>query len=141
MTWATAEQDVVTAIQTVVGAVTGVRDAPTTPPDGWPGGVTALCTPAIGSSEETTAGRMRDDETLHLLVATARVNVRTDWDALLPLGLAVPAALLVDQTLSGVILHDRQIRRSFGEFEWAGQQLMGWRFEIDVVRTDALSGG
>lgn len=129
---------IVAAVQDVVGAVSGVRFAPDVPPDGWPSGVCSLVYPAIGTFTEITAGRESAEHTLHCLVATARANLRSDWATVIGLGDSVPAALLKNATLSGVVLHDREIRYTFGELEWAGQQLFGWRFEIDVSLTGSL---
>lgn len=128
---------VVAGIQGVLETVSGVRAAPDIPPEQWGPGVYALVYPATGTFEEMTEGRVQGDHTLHVLVCTPRVNLRTDWAAVIALGDSVPLALIDEGTLSGAILGTNQIRYSFGEFEWGGQTLLGWRFEVDV----SLTGG
>lgn len=132
---------VIAGIQDVVGAVSGITLAPDIPPEQLPsGGVYALLYPAAGTYRFTTADGQEDGQhTLHLMIATPRVNLRTDWARIIDIGDAVQLALLSSGTLSGAITQFDELRYTFGELEWGGQQLFGWRFELDVRLYGALS--
>jgi hypothetical protein len=128
----------VTEIAATVGGVDGVSDAPAVPMDQIPsGGVYAYVWPAAGSLDEVTLGRMRGTHTIHVMVATPLRNWRTDWERVLPYGDSVPDALLKAR----LGIHENSIRYTFGELEWGGAQMLGWRFELEVLDILALSSG
>jgi len=132
--------EVVAAIQDVAGAVTGIQSAPDTPPDQIPGaGAIAICFPAGGTVQEVTAGRLRGDHILHLMVATPARNLRTDWDRMIGFGDTIPKAILAGGTLSATVLQTTEIPYTFGPMEWAGQQYFGWIFELKVITAGTLA--
>ena len=46
------------------------------------------------------------------------------------------AAVYADPTLGGVVLHVPSIRTRYGQSEWAGQQFLTVRFEVDCETID-----
>ena len=41
--------------------------------------------------------------------------------------------------MTGVILVPDKIRYAFGDIKWAGEDMLGWTFEIDVLASGELS--
>jgi hypothetical protein len=132
---------IIAAVQDYVGAVSGVRMAPDVPTEQLPaGGVYAYVYPASGTFSVIAAGgREQGEHTLHLMLGTPRANMRTDWARVVALGDTVARALLVAGTMSGQIIDVQEVRYTFGDLEWGGQQLFGWMMELDVRLTGALS--
>lgn len=127
------------AVQDVVGAVTGVRFAPDTPPEQSAiSDVVGYCYPGTGSFTEITAGRAAGRHTLHLVILTPRRHLRTDYARIIGLGDTVPRALLSAGTMSGVVLQIDAIRYTFGQQEWGGQSEIGWMFELDTLSAGTL---
>jgi hypothetical protein len=127
-------------VQDIVGALAGIRIAPDVPTDQAVGGdVTAFCYPGIGTFELIAKGREKGTHTLHLYVITPRRNLRTDWARIIALGDTIPRALLGDVTLGGTTLHIAQIRYTYGQLEWGGQQELGWLFELEVFGAGSLA--
>jgi hypothetical protein len=128
------------AVQDVVGAVTGIRMAPDTPPeDNAIGGISGYCYPGTGTFTQITAGRAQGLHTLHLVILTPRRHLRTDYARIVGLGDTVPRALLTAGTLAGTIIQTNGIRYTFGALEWGGQQEFGWLFELDVMAIGSLT--
>lgn len=128
------------AVQDVAGAVSGIRSAPDTPPDQIAhGSVTAVVYPASGTFDEVSALRETGEHTLHLMIATPRKHLRTDWDRVIALGDTVPRALFAAGTLSSTVLQVQSVRYTFGDIEWGGQQMFGWLFEVDVLGVGGLT--
>ena len=128
------------AIQAVVGELDGIRVAPDAPTEmSNIQDTTAFCYPHVGSIIEVTGGQLEADHTITMSIITPRRNMRTDWARIVGFGETVPRALLLDQTLGGVVMAISQIRYTFGEVQWAGQQELGWQFEIDVMAQGTTS--
>jgi|GEM_PF-1759206 len=128
------------AIQDVVGAVTGIRSAPDTPPEQMSGGVTSIVYPAAGRFTEITAGQESGEHTLHLMLATPRSDLRTNWSRMIGLGDTVARALLAAGTLNGTVLN-LNLSYTFGGLDqaWSEQPMFGWLFEISVLTAGSLS--
>lgn len=131
----------IAAVQDYVGVVTGIRTAPDAPPDQIAGGgVCALVYPASGAIRDLAAGGLLEGQhTLHLMLATPRVNLRSDWARVIALGDTVTRALLGANTMSGVLVMITECRYTFGDLEWGGQQLFGWLFELDTLLAGSAS--
>jgi len=132
---------IIAAVQDYVSAVSGVRVAPDVPPEQTAGGgVFAFVYPANGTFSVIAAGgREQGLHTLHLMLGTPRAHMRSDWARVIEIGDTVARALLNAGTMSGQIIDVSDLRYTFGDLEWGGQQLFGWMFEIDVRLTGALS--
>ena len=129
-----------TAVQDVVGALSGIRIAPDVPTEQTTGGdVTAFCYPGTGSVTVVTAGRMQAQHTLHLQIITPRRNLRTDWARIVGLGDTVPRALLGDLTLAGTVLHINTVDYTFGTLEWGGTNELGWSFTLAVLAAGTIT--
>ncbi len=127
--------ELVVAVAAALTGVQGVRDAPAKPVDQMPsGGVYAYVWPAAGALREITAGRVQGQHTLHALVATPLRNLRTDWDRIVPFFGPAWRALLA----AGLGLQEDALRYTFGEMDLGGGQLIGWRFELDIMTVAAL---
>jgi len=128
------------AVQDVVGAVTGIRFAPDTPPEeNAISGVSGYCYPGTGSFTEITTGRASGLHTLHLAILTPRRNLRTDYARIVALGDTVPRALLSAGTLAGAVIQTNSLRYTFGELQWGGGAEFGWLFEVDVLAIGTLA--
>lgn len=130
---------IVAAVQDLVGALEGVRMAPDIPPEQIAGGsVWAAVYPANGTITGISAGRQQGEHTLHIMVATAERNLRSDWARIISYGTTVPNAILGSSTLGGAVLQANTLRYSFGQIEWGGQQMIGWTFEADILTTGSI---
>jgi hypothetical protein len=117
------------AVQDVVGAVTGIRMAPDTPPEQSAiSDVVGYCYPGTGAFTEITTGRASGRHTLH----------RTDYARIIGLGDTVPRALLNAGTLAGTTLQINEVRYTLGEMQWGGQAEFGWLFELDTLSAGTL---
>jgi hypothetical protein len=132
---------IIAGIQDEVLTLSDIRLAPDVPPEQIAGGgVFAVVYPASGRFEQTTSDdRGQGEHTLHLMVATPQVNLRSDWARIIGFGTTVPNAILHGATLGGAILQSNQIRYTFGPLEWGGQQMFGWLFEIDVLTVGLIT--
>lgn len=136
----TTVPQVIAATQDVMLTITGIRSAPDVPPEQAQGGVFAFCYPASGTYSIIAAPNEEEGlHTMHLMVATYYVNLRTDWAQVISLGDAVQRALFLAGNMAGLIVDPLNIRYTFGPLEWGGQQLFGWLFEFDARVTGALS--
>jgi hypothetical protein len=129
------------AVQDVLAAQTGIRFAPDIPPEQIASGdATGMVYPATGTFEQITCGsRESGRHTLHVMISTPRTYLRANWATVIGLGDTVPRALFVAGTLSSTVLQVLEVRYTFGGLEWAGQQLFGWLFEVDVLGVGGLA--
>jgi hypothetical protein len=134
-------QTIVTAIQADVDAITGIRGAPSEPPDVIPVFPFAVCFPGSGTFEQETRGCMEGDHTIILEIHGARKNLRSDYLTIAPYGDTVAEKLLADEDLSGTVDVLQRMRYTFGPMEWNGLPTIGWRFEIDVHTKEPFTNG
>jgi len=127
---------IVGALQGIIDDVSGIRVAPTVPPEQLAGsGVFAILTPASGRYHMIAPGRYEVNHTFHLMIATPYANLRTDYARVLALGDTIPKALEGAGTISGMIVQIDEERYTFGRTEWGGQDYFGYVWELDVRAT------
>ena len=130
----------VAAIQALIGAVDGVRVAPEEPLEQMPtGGVAATINLVSGEFREVTAGRWQAQDTIQIQVLTPLRNMRTDWLRMVDLGQTICRVLVAGDTLGGTALQIDAVRRSLGQFEIGGQQMLAWQLDVDVLSTGDLT--
>jgi hypothetical protein len=91
-------QAALSAIQTIVGSVSGIRAAPEYAPDKLPAGIFSVALPASGTYS-ITAGYNQGLHNITLYVVCPRVDLPKTLQAIIPLGDAVTMALATDVLL------------------------------------------
>lgn len=128
---------VVQAIQDVVGALAGIREAPDYPPEQINAPLQAVCYAANGTFREASLAAPGcyevKPQTYVLLLYLPLKDLPRDMERLLPYVDSIPVALLATKTLSGAVTAINDIRYTFVSGEWGGILMRGYRFEIDVA--------
>lgn len=133
-------QEIVAAVQTVVGGITGIRQAPAEPPDSMAAFPFAVCMPHRGHYQQDTPGcGIAGEHIIRLEIHTGRKNARTDYLAIIPYVDSVPAALLANTDLSGTVYVNEAITYEFGPLTWNGLPTIGWRFDLHFRTRAALT--
>lgn len=131
--------DAIIGIQAIVATVTGIREAPSEPPEQLATFPFSVCYPGSGEFEELTSGCMDGQHTIRLELHVARKNLRSDYLDLIDFVETIPFALLNDKTLGGTVDINERIRYSFEPLGWNGMETIGWRFEIQCKTRTALT--
>jgi hypothetical protein len=127
-------QDVVQAIQDVVGAVTGIRAAPDYPPDSL-GNLPAAITYAREGFINT--GPFGIAESLHNIVIEIHFqnsDLPKAVKTAMPYVDSIPAALTANPWLANTCETFSRISYAFGAMEWGGIQTTGIRFVIEGIK-------
>lgn len=124
---------------TLISAVTGMRAAPSKPPESMSMFPFSVAWPDNGRLVSDTPGQYRNIAYLRLETHVGRVNLPTDVDAIYPFFELVSDVLLDpdNATLGGnvdtiISSNDNPINWSFGELNWADTQTIGFRWIIPV---------
>ena len=125
---------VVTAIQALVANVSGIREAPSTPPENMHDFPFAVCIPLRGDWNRESYGTCTTKHhTFRLTVHVARASLPHDYTAIIGYGDTVPAALLADQTLTSTVDTVDALRWELGAVEYGDAQTLAWTFDIDTT--------
>ena len=125
----------IAAVQTVAATLSGIKQAPTNPPESsamFPFAVT------YASSWNETPQSSNWSVSLHTLVCEIhcqRSDLSRSVAQALPLYEAFAAAILADVTLAGTVQALNALRYTFGAMEYGGVQTIGYRVEIDIKTT------
>lgn len=130
-----AIQTIVDEIQNVIKGLEGMRHTPDDPPEqpsGYPFGVTQVGT---GRFDSGSLGKILTDES-HRVTAFILVN-RQDLPRSVqestPYADLFRAGLQTDPTLNGSVLIVQSVDYSYGPISWGGVDLVGYRFDIEVL--------
>ena len=131
-------QDAIEGIQDLVGAVSGIREAPDYAPEGIRIFPFAVAYASAGSFEFGVAGEMKGLHDIAVEIHVARKNMRTALKTAMGFSDAVPAAIMADPTLGGDVDTFGSISYTFGAMNYGEMQTIGFRFIVtDVkIRTD-----
>jgi len=136
-----ALSDAIGEVQSIVGALSGIKGAPDNPPESINQFPFSLCYAYRGEWQ-----RMSDwKKGLHTIVCEihfSRQNLPKAIEMAMPYAESVPNALLGNPTLNGTVdtIYD-QITYEFGFLPWGGQNdvHIGFRFEIKVKMQSGFS--
>jgi hypothetical protein len=132
-------QDAITAIQGVVGGVSGIRAAPDYPPEDLSLYPFAVAFARSGSFEAAPVGSGKGLHTIVVEVHVGRSDLARDIKAAMPYGDSVPLALLADTTVGGVVSTFARVRYEFGPMAYGGLATIGWRFFVEGVKIQVAS--
>lgn len=127
-------QAAIGGLQAIVGAVTGIKGAPSYAPEQLGVDMVAVCYPGEGEISIRVASEMQGLHDLVLEIHAARKNLPTDIAALIGFGDTVPKAILNDTTLGGNADTFGSIGYKFGTMTYNGQPTIGWRFTVKAVK-------
>lgn len=122
----------VAAVQDVVGAITGIRGAPDTPPDQINVFPFSVAYPTNGSWRRTRPGTREGVQKIAVEIHFSRTGLARDVAEALPFGDTVAEALLGNLTLAGTVFDLNSIDWTFGPMKWGGIDTLGWRFLLAV---------
>lgn len=127
----TTLEQIITAIQTKVQALEGIRKAPDQPIENvsvFPFGTTFI---RRVSYTQQSATLRKGLHTAAVQIHIARKDLARDIAKAVPYGETFPVAIWNDLTLGGVIDNINEVRGAFKAMEWGDQETIGWEFEID----------
>lgn len=129
---------VIAAIQDVVGAISGIRAAPDTPPESINQFPFAVCYPATGAWTPVSAGWMKGLHTVVIEIHVSRADLSTGVAQAMPYLLQVANALLRDTTFGGTVQTFSELRYTFGRLVWGtqGTTHIGWKMEVVGIKTE-----
>lgn len=130
-----ALQDAIAALQVIVNAVSGIRQAPEYPPDGVMVYPTAIAYASNGTWTVLTKGGAKALHTLVLDVLFDPTHLPAAVKEAMRLSDALPKAILADPTLGGTVETFGMISYEFRPLpEWGEPPPLGWRLRLDNVK-------
>ena len=124
-------------LTTLTASLTGIRQAPSAPPEQATAFPFAVVYPSSGTASGGPLGGIFRDAT-HGIVAeihTARKYLPKDIAAIQGYYDLFITALQADPTLGGAVKLTTQLDYQFGGLGWGGVDTIGWRFTV-TVRTN-----
>jgi len=115
--------------------LSGIQAAPASPPEAMNQFPFVVCYPKIGDAKFESAGWANYLHTLICEIHIARVLLPTAIALALPYIELFPSKVMSDPKLSNTVQAVNAVRYQFGRLEWAGEEHVGVRFEIDVKLT------
>ncbi len=122
------------ALQEVVREVTGIKGAPSYPPDSLSIFPAAVAYASSGSLNFGVAGEMKGLHNLVVEVHLARKNLPSDVQASLNFIDALPEAVMIDPTLKGTVSTFERMDYVYGPLSYGDQQTFGVRFTLVNVK-------
>jgi hypothetical protein len=110
----------------------GVKAAPKTIPEGMSVFPFAVSYPRTGSGQVASAGFGHQFHTIWTEIHFNRTLLGAAIDEAMPYIESLFSAIIGDPTLSSTVSSVTAVRYTFGRLEWAGEQTIGVRFEVDV---------
>jgi hypothetical protein len=130
-------QEAISQIQAEVKGISGIREAPETPPDQINQFPFAICFARTGEYRIGPAGVMTGIHTIVLELHVARKDLTRDVPTAMKYAKSIPLAIiaaLFEGTLTAIATLGT-IRYEFGPLGWGGAETIGFRFYIDGVKT------
>jgi hypothetical protein len=124
-------------VQDAVGALSGIRGAPDEPPEAINVYPFAVAFAGTGDYEQQK-GKMRGNHNVIVELHVARKDLARDVAAAMAYAKSIPNAIYAAQE-DGSLAASSYIGRisyTFGPMAWAGVPTLGFRFEIEGVRTE-----
>jgi len=133
-------QEAISQIQAEIKAISGIREAPETPPESINQFPFALCFARTGEYTIGPPEMMTGIHTIVLELHVARKDLTRDVPTAMKYAKSIPLAILValmNRTLTAISTMER-IRYEFGPLGWGGAETIGFRFYIENVMTQDL---
>ena len=132
-------QQAITQIQTLVGALTGIKKAPATAPESINQFPFAVCYPESGTWE-LQAGVKKGLHTVVIEIHVARVDLPRDIATALGYSESVVNTLMGNPTLAGMVdTITGPVLYRFGSMHYAGQTTLGWQFRVTMKQQSAIT--
>lgn len=126
---------VIAAIQTKAGGLSGIKEAPTNPPESANVYPFAVSYAKSGTETPQSSGWAIGLHTIICEIHIARQVLPKDIALALPFYELFRSAILSDPTIAGTVATVNALRYEFGRLEYGNKQTIGYRFEIDVKLT------
>ena len=135
-----SQKAAVLAAQAIVRAVSGILAAPDYPPEQMGNSYFpfVVAYPGDGTHAFGVPGERLFLGQIVVEVHVARKDLPNAVQGVIEFGDTIPAALMADSTLVGVVDTFGSVDQTFGELNWGDTQTLGYRFTMqDVkIRTD-----
>lgn len=127
-------QQAIANLQTIIGAIPGIRQAPDTAPEKITQFPFAVAYPESGSIDLRSGGWYKGLHTIVLELHVARKDLPRDIATAMPFIESIPAALDANPTLNGSVdTIVSPVNYQFQELGWEGDVItLGFRFNIQV---------
>jgi hypothetical protein len=124
----------ITALQTLVAAVTGIKAAPASPPDApsgqWP---LSIAFPSAGRFEGGGNVQLAGYHTIVVQIHYTRADLARAYATIAPYLETVVAAIAASPTLSSTVTAIAgPVLYSFGAMTFASVDTIGWQFDVPV---------
>jgi hypothetical protein len=130
--------DAIAQVQTTVLTVTGIKAAPSVPPEQLSGEFPfSVAYPGEGNWTEAVAGLKQILAAIVVEIHFQRGDLPSDVTAALGYGDSIPNALfkkLGTDKFGGTISAFSNIRYTFGSMDWGSIKTIGWRFFLEGVK-------
>lgn len=127
-------QQVISGIQDIADAVTGVRVAPDYAPDSLSVFPASVAYPESGTLTSESDGWYIGLHNIVLELHISRTDLPKVLEKIIPLGEDVYEALLADPTLGNMASTYGQISYAFGPLRYGDLDTFGWRFILEDVK-------
>jgi hypothetical protein len=122
----------IAALQTKAAGLTGIKLAPTSPPESTAVYPFAVCYARLGQETPQSSGWSIGLHTLVCEIHLSRANLPVAITAALPYYELFRSAVLGDPTLTGTVQAVNQLRYEFGAMKYAGVETIGWQIQVDI---------
>jgi hypothetical protein len=130
-------QEAISQIQAEVKGISGIREAPETPPESINQFPFAICFARTGEYRIGPAQVMTGLHTIVLELHVARKDLTRDVPTAMKYAKSIPLTImeaLFEGTLTAISTLER-IRYEFGPLNWGATETIGFRFYIEGVKT------
>ena len=132
-------QQAIDRVQALVGAISGIREAPDEPPETMAVFPFAVAYVTGGRWDSISAGWAIGYHTIALELHVSRVDLPRDVQEAMAYSESVANALIGDITLNDTVETITSINYTFGPIGWATVPTLGWRYEIEVKQTQTIT--
>lgn len=135
----------IAAIQDIVGAISGVVEAPDYPPESVNQFPIALCYPLRFDAQGAGGGLVKGLHTVRIDLLCARQLLPKDIAKAAPYGRLIYRALWNNPNLSNAVDTINAVRGEFGPIYWGGSRPpspptgLGWSIEVDFKIQEATA--
>lgn len=131
------QEDAIKAVQDKILTVSGINAAPDYAPEQLGGAFPfSVAYPSTGNHSAAVPGVRKFLGSIIIEIHVARKHLPTDIQSVIGFGDSIPAALLADPTLGGVINTFSDIDQEFVELNWGDTQTLGYRFTMNGVKIE-----
>ena len=125
---------IIQAVMDIVGAVSGIREAPDYPPEQLGDFPFAVAFPGEGTHSFGVVGERKFLGNVVLEIHVSRVALPIAVENSIGFGDTIPNALLASPTLNGAADVFESVVQTFGELNWGDTQTLGFRFIVTNIK-------